>query len=456
MLGTGWLTIRQAQEALKNGRLEEAHRLLGQSAAQGHARSWQLLQQVAVGFVQRGERHLRQGEPEAAWNDLLLAEQVGLADDTTAIHLRQELTKLGLVEVRGMLEAGDPARAVKAAALLRERSVRQNERQMLECVSRDWVQARDQADRGEFTPAEQTVERLRRLLPELVAVQRFQQELLRRREVCTQALVQLHEAVDGSNWRRAVELADQVLAVAPQQTEARKARARAWKVIEPSTVGTGARPAAVPATVPAAKSGTLDRFLLWIDGIGGYLVCLTNRVTLGQATPDAAVDVPFYADISRVHATLTRDAGSYLLEGGRPIQVNGQATATAALQPGDRITLGTACQLQFTQPVPVSATARLDITSGHRLALAVDAVLLMADTLVLGPTTQAHVVIPDLPQQLVLFRQKTGLGIRYGAGFTVDGQKCQDRSNLGPNSRVVIDEVCFAVEHLMAAGFSLR
>jgi len=55
MIGFAWLTLRQAQEALKNGRLEDAHRLLGQSAAQGHKRSWELLQQLARGFVQRGE-----------------------------------------------------------------------------------------------------------------------------------------------------------------------------------------------------------------------------------------------------------------------------------------------------------------------------------------------------------------------------------------------------------------
>src|SRR6516165_5361266 len=115
MLGTGWLTIRQSQEALKNGRLEEAHRLLGQSAAQGHQRSWDLLHQVALGFVQRGERHLSQNDAEAAWNDLLLAEQVGLADDSAAVRLRQVLSRKALDELQAILQAGDPGRAVTVA-----------------------------------------------------------------------------------------------------------------------------------------------------------------------------------------------------------------------------------------------------------------------------------------------------------------------------------------------------
>ena len=444
MLGTGWLTIRQAQEALKNGRLEEAQRLLGQSAAHGHKGSWELLQQVALGFVQRGERHLRQDDPEAAWNDLLLAEQVGLTDDSQAFRLRQSLTRLGLDEIKKLLDACDPSGALSAAELLRGRQVRHADLQRYETVARDWEQAREQADRGEFNAAGPTVERLRRLAPELTVLENYENELNRRREACSGLLVQLHEAVDQGHWRKVVEIADEVLAAAPQQPQARKARTQAWRVIEPSTVAVKKQPEKTSA--PAKSAERVERFLLWIDGVGGYLVCLDGRITIGQATPEALVDVPFYADISRHHATLTRDGGSYLVEASRPMQVNGQAAETALLQAGDRITLGASCQLQFSQPVPVSATARLDLASGHRLSLAVDAVLLMADTLLIGPGTQVHIQIQDLPQNLVLFRQKEGLGLRYPGAFQVDGQRCAERAQLGPNSKVTIDDICFAIE----------
>jgi len=58
--------------------------------------------------------------------------------------------------------------------------------------------------------------------------------------------------------------------------------------------------------------------------VGGYLVGLANRVTLRQATPEGYVDVPPYADVSRLHAPLTRGHGSAVLEAMRPSQVNGQ------------------------------------------------------------------------------------------------------------------------------------
>jgi hypothetical protein len=116
------------------------------------------------------------------------------------------------------------------------------------------------------------------------------------------------------------------------------------------------------------------------------------------------------------------------------------------LQPNDRITLGTSCQLQFRQPVPVSTSARLDVTSGHRLSLSVDGVLLMSDTLVLGPGAHVHVAMPDLKQAVVLFRNKDGLGVRYAGNLKVDGQSCRERAALKPASTVTGDEFAFAVE----------
>jgi len=233
-----------------------------------------------------------------------------------------------------------------------------------------------------------------------------------------------------------------VLALAPQHAEARKVRSRAWKAIEPPTV----------AHVPAKESSRSEpeppapRFLLWIDGIGGYLLCLGNRVTLGQATADAFVDIPLYADVSRMHAALTRDAEGYLFEALRPSLVNAKPADKALLQAGDRITLGSTCQLQFRQPVPISATARLDLTSGHRLPLSLDGVLLMAETLVLGPGPQAHVTIMDLKQPVVLYRHKDGLAVRGPGHLTIDGHSYKERGPLSANARVLGEEFAFALE----------
>src|SRR6266851_3957457 len=363
MLGFAWVTLRQAQEALQNGRLDEAHRLLREPNAQGHKGTWDMMAQIAQGYVERGTRHLQHDDLAGAWSDLKQAEQIGAADEP-ATQLRQALTQRGLADAKALFDAGEPARAAEALSQLRDRGVQLAEIKLLEEAARGWLSARDQADRGEFPLAVQAAERVARLLPQVPpSLERFQKELDERRKDFADLLIKLHEAAQQEHWREVIQAAEHVLALAPQHAEARKVRSRAWKAVEPPTV----------AHVPAKESNRPElpppapRFLLWIDGIGGYLLCLGNRVTLGQATPDAFVDIPLYADVSRMHAALTRDAEGYLFEALRPALVNAKPVDKALLQPGDRITLGGSCQLQFRQPVPISATARLDLVSGDRL-----------------------------------------------------------------------------------------
>jgi len=397
---------------------------------------------IAQGYVERGSRHLQHDDLAGAWSDLKQAEQIGAADET-ATQLRQALTQRGLADARALFDAGEPARAAEALSQLRDRGVQLAEIKLLEEAARGWLSARDQADRGEFPQAVQAAERVARLLPQKpAALERFQKELEERRKNFADLLIQLHEAAQQEHWREVIQAAEHVLALAPQHAEARKVRSRAWKAIEPPTV----------AHVPAKESSRSEpeppapRFLLWIDGIGGYLLCLGNRVTLGQATADAFVDIPLYADVSRMHAALTRDAEGYLFEALRPSLVNAKPADKALLQAGDRITLGSTCQLQFRQPVPISATARLDLTSGHRLPLSLDGVLLMAETLVLGPGPQAHVTIMDLKQPVVLYRHKDGLAVRGPGHLTIDGHSYKERGPLSANARVLGEEFAFALE----------
>lgn len=444
MLGFAWMTLRQATEALENGRLEEAQRLLCQPGAQGHKGSSELLQQIAHRYLERGERHLQHDDSVAAWNDLQHAEQIGVLDDAAA-RLRQALVRRGLAEARLLFDAGEPARAADALAKLRERGGQGADQQLLEEGAKGWIQVRELAGRGEFAQALASMERVRRLLPAIACLDRFDDDLKQASQKFASAIVKLHEAVASENSQEVLALAEQVLALAPQHTEARKARSRAWKVLEASTAPTP-RPHLQPANPDKPRLVPSERFLLWIDGIGGYLVCLGARVMLGQAAPEEGVDVPLFADVSRLHAAVTRDAEGYLLEAFRAVQVNGQPAERALLRPGDRVTMGTCCQFLFSQPVPVSGTARLEWVSGHRLPLAIDKVFLMADTLVLGPGEQSHIMIPDLEKPVVLFRQKEGLGVRHAGNLTVDGQPCRERGMLAKNSRVCGDDFALSVE----------
>jgi hypothetical protein len=191
---------------------------------------------------------------------------------------------------------------------------------------------------------------------------------------------------------------------------------------------------------------TDGNFLLWIDGVGGYLVCLKSRLALGQAGAAGAADLGILADISRHHATVQRDMEGYFLEAVRKTSLNGQQIEKAFLRSGDRLTLGATCQLLFTQPVPVSASARLDLVSGQRWLHPVSAALLMAETLVLGPAAQSHVVVSELKQPLILFRLREGLAVRYGGPLVISGQACKERGPLLPGAQVTTDVLSFTLE----------
>jgi len=181
-----------------------------------------------------------------------------------------------------------------------------------------------------------------------------------------------------------------------------------------------------------------DRFLLWVDAVGGYWVCLGDEVTLGQPGFASRADVPILGDLSARHARIRRDGEGYLIEAFREVHVDGRPVEhLALLADGSKIQLGGSVRLVFRRPHALSATARLDFASHHRTQPSVDAILLMADSCVLGPRRHSHVVCPDWPADVVLFRQEKDLYLRSSGAFEVDGVRCRGAERICRTSRVV-------------------
>mgnify|MGYP001167476566 CR=1 FL=1 len=196
---------------------------------------------------------------------------------------------------------------------------------------------------------------------------------------------------------------------------------------------------------PAGKT----RLLLWVDAVGGFFVCQGSEVRLGQAVPDSTVDVPLLADLSRHHATIRRDEEGYTIEPVRDVRLNHQRIETVSwLNDGSLIELGPALQVRFTRPHPLSATARLDFISNHRTRPSAAAVLLMAETCVLGPGANNHVVCRDWPHDVVLHRQHGGLYCRSATPVEIDGHRCPQGGPLTPRSRVIGEQFSFSLEEI--------
>ncbi len=221
----------------------------------------------------------------------------------------------------------------------------------------------------------------------------------------------------------------------------------------PHPIGSGGRPAG-PAwkrdrVHVVAKTKPGPRLLLWVDAVGGFLVCLGDEIVLGQAVPHAAVDVPILGDLSRRHAKIRRVGEEYLIKPMGRVWVQGREIESATLlADGDEIRLGGGVRLRFRQPHPLSATARLDFLSRHPVSPSADAVILMAESCVLGPQTSSHVVCRDWTGDVVLFRQGGGLYCRAREEIEIDGKHVGERGPIGPSSRVAGNEFSLCLEPL--------
>ena len=196
----------------------------------------------------------------------------------------------------------------------------------------------------------------------------------------------------------------------------------------------------------STRSG--EGFMLWVDGVGGYWVCLGQEVTLGQPVIEKlGVDIPILGDLSRRHARIRRDGEGYVIEAIGTVRVDGWPIHGAApLVDGSRIELGDRVRLGFRRPHPLSATARLDFESGHRTQPSTDGVLLMADNCVLGPANHSHVLCRRWPSDVVLFRRGEELGCRAADTFLVDGRPYRQQGPVTWNSRVQGEGFSFSME----------
>jgi hypothetical protein len=192
-------------------------------------------------------------------------------------------------------------------------------------------------------------------------------------------------------------------------------------------------------------------FMIWIDGVGSYWVCTAESVVIGQPGPGGA-DVPILGDLARRHARLRRDAEGYSIEPVREVRLDGRPlVGPAPLGDGARIGLGKVCLL-FRRPHGLSATARLEFASVHCTQPRADGVLLMADTLVLGPGRQSHVVCRTWPGEVMLYRADERLFCRSTCPLEIDGRECHGRGPVTLRSRIAGEGFSFSLEPIVCPG----
>jgi hypothetical protein len=499
MLGQWRITLKQAEEAARLGRFDEALALASRAEVADHLQAVQLRGKLALELIARAGRRGESDDLDGAIADLRVAETLGAPPDALAAA-RLSLADRVAVEVRLDLDAGEPGRVVERVEELARHKIGGPALRRTREVADAWRSAFDDARRGEFGRAQEQLDRAERLAAGTMAqkaLEAARRELEAKQKAAAPRVEALYAALAQGRWAETLAAAEALLELVPEHPSARQARTRAWQQIAgiaPATAtipGRGARtvpagfnlgfdlaaPAAPVAPVPtgepaaairyldppragapvapparalaqAGSPGPRGRFLLWVDTVGGYLVCLDNEIILGRAGPDSPADVPLLGDLSRHHATIVRDGDAYLVRAVKPTFVNGRQVESAPLKQGDVIRLGSTVELEFRQPSAVSATARLDVVSRHRLPLAVDGVILMGETCIVGSGRQAHIPAPGLPHPVVLYRQGGNLACRASGAFEVDGHPCASRAPITLQSSVLGAGFSFSLEPL--------
>jgi hypothetical protein len=195
---------------------------------------------------------------------------------------------------------------------------------------------------------------------------------------------------------------------------------------------------------PAAEA----RYLLWMDGVGAYLLCLGDRVTIGGHRPDGKnADVPLLANLSRTHATFRRGAEGYVLEAQGPVKVAGRTVKENAWLTGDReLDLGNSVRLRFRMPSVLSATATIDFLSDHRPAHSLDGIILMEDNCLLGPGSDNHVRCLNWPETVLLYRRGDQLWCKSRSDVFVEKTLARSGCPLKPGNVVTGNDLRFRLE----------
>lgn len=199
---------------------------------------------------------------------------------------------------------------------------------------------------------------------------------------------------------------------------------------------------------PSHDQVRLKDFILWVDGVGGFLVCGGSENKIGQAIPDSNVTIPLRGDLDREHAVIQSVDDRHLIHPIGRVGVDGRPLVDPAVLIGQQtIQLGDVVELQYRKPHPLSSTAVLDFVSRHRTFPWSDAALIAGETIVLGPQSRNHIVCPFWSHDLILFRRPTGWFCKTNAMASIDGDRLEGRM-LKHQSRITGDGFSFSVESL--------
>jgi hypothetical protein len=208
------------------------------------------------------------------------------------------------------------------------------------------------------------------------------------------------------------------------------------------------RHSAMASNSDCATSG--DQYLLWIDGVGCWLLCMADRVTIGgPALKDDSADIRLMANLSREHVAFQRHGEGYLIQPMADTKINDRPIYEPTRLGNDyRLKLGSSVELGFRLPTALSTSAVIEFRSGHRPAHSVDGIVLMSDNCLLGPGHENHIPCHAWTTTVILFRRNGELCCKSRNPLAVDGKRVKEYANLSTGSVISGEELQFRIEQI--------
>ena len=168
---------------------------------------------------------------------------------------------------------------------------------------------------------------------------------------------------------------------------------------------------------------TNSRLLLWIDGVGSFLVLTSERNSIGRAGSSALPSIALPADLSGHHAEILRVEDDYFMVSAQgEVMINGnEKISRKLLANGDKLDLGQNCRIMFHLPTALSSTAVLSLHKGLRIEKDVRKIILLDRDLILGSHGNCHVQAPVNGHPVVISLRKGGLYCRTQQEISIDG-----------------------------------
>lgn len=489
------LRLREARVAWQSGRYDDACRMLADESLREFLPAKHLARDVAGKMVERARNRFALGDTAAGWNDLQAADRLG--GQVEAVNqVRHDYADAAILDVRKYLAAGEPAMALARLEKLHKRGLADDPVRTYVQIAQLMQESGKLAAHGHFAEAAAPIRRAQgiarlqstltgtpaRIMNDIAAYLDAESGRLETKVAeCQRLSSEMHAALLAESWSTVLVAAEALLAIAPQHAAAAQARRRAWKAAGMDVTQlysrqaarmpvalqlSGLRPKGGPLrrSTHASRSSEDDtvtgnehpqRALLWVDEVGGFLVCLDDSIAIGQPSPGdhpaggAQVALPILADLSRRHALIRRDTGAYVLEPLQRTLVDGrEITSPTVLTDNQLIQLGDNVRIRFNKPHALSATAKLTLESHHKTQPSADAMLLMADSCVLGPNRHCHVRCRQWQRDVIVYRQNDQLFCRADEPLSIDGVAAAGNIEVRSGVRIEGEAFSFAWETL--------